>query len=113
MKKRILSVVLSVVLSLGLFSCGRDDSSKYYGDYYDGYVDGYNDGIASTQEYISDRVLDRFNDIDVCDAMQTLSNYADGEPISEEELRDAIWLVYAFYHDAWDVVWDIDDYDID
>ena len=117
MKKRIFSIILCVVLIFTLSSCGKNASSNESsnGDYYDGYVEGYNDGIAKAQNAISDYTTERFNDINMSveDAIQILTNYADGEPISDEELHNAIWLVHTFYYEAWDIVWEIDDCTID
>lgn len=110
--KKVISLILScAALVLCLSSCNKKEA--YNEDYYDGYAEGYSDGIAEAQDSISGYAEERFNDIDVADAIQVLRDYADGEPISEVELHEAIWTVNQFYNDAWDVIWDLDDYTID
>lgn len=123
MKKRILCVALCVLLVFGLSSCEISSEEKYYGDYHDGYVDGYNDGVSKAQDSIGGYAEEYFNNINsgnkkdrgitVDDAVQILTNYADGEPISEEELHNAIWSIQKFYCDAWDLIWELDDCVID
>lgn len=111
MKKRIFLILLCVAFAFCLSSCGRQESSD--GDYYEGYIDGYNDGVFDAQKKISGYAEERFNDIDVSEAIQVLTNYADGESISEAEMYNAIWIVNQFYNDAWDVIWELDDYTIE
>lgn len=123
--KSVVCFALCAVLAFGLSSCGRKGSSDggQYGDYHDGYVDGYKDGISSAQKSISFRVDDSFNEIDyenlkergifIEDAVAILTNYADGESVDEEDLHNAIWSIHKFYYDAWEIVWEIDDYTID
>lgn len=117
--KKLLSITLSVVLIFSLSSCGRKGSSdgESYGDYHDGYVDGYSDGISEAQEQISGYVDECFNSVGydnkIEEAIQILTNYADGEPTSEEELHKAIWAIDQYYYDICDIVHDIDEYSID
>ena len=109
--KKCLSVVLIVILIFSLSTCGGKGSSV--GDYYDGYAEGYADGASDVRDSISSYAEERFNDIDVSDAIRVLINYVDGGSISEDELHDAIWTVEQFYNDAWDVIWELDDHTID
>ena len=111
MKKIISCIFLSVVLIFLLSSC--HDRGPEYGNYQEGYWDGYSDGVFEAQEQISSYAEECFNDINIADAIQVLTNYADGEPVSEAELHDAIWKVNQFYNEAWDVIWELDDYTIE
>jgi hypothetical protein len=116
--KRISMSALCVILCLGFSSCGE----KHYGNYNDSYIDGYNEGVTEAQDMISGYAEECFNNIDsenkkergisTEDAVQILTRYADGEPITEAELHDAIWSIHKFYYDAWDIVFELDDYSI-
>lgn len=121
----ILGIALCMFLTLGLSSCEKNSSQneKYYGDYHDGYVEGYSDGVADAQQLIGFYVEDDFNkissnnikerELSIEDAVQILRNYADGEPISETELHNAIWSINKFYYDTCDIVYNIEDYSLD
>lgn len=123
--KRMLSGALCAILIFCLSSCGGKGSSdgEFYGDYHDGYVDGYSDGVAEAQQSISFYVEDDFYEINsnnekerglsIEDAVQILRNYADGEPISEAELHNAIWSINKFYYDTCDIVYNIENYSLD
>ena len=101
--RKILSIALCLTIVFSLSSCNNPKAPNE--DYYDGYIDGYNVGISNAQKSISNYAEERFNEINVEEAIQVLRNYADGEPISEDELHDAIWTVNQFYNEAWDVIW--------
>lgn len=123
--RKILSIVLCAVLVFSLSSCERKEISndEYYGDYHDGYVDGYTDGIEEAQQAISFYIEEDFYEISsnnkdergisIEDAIQILTNYADGEPISDAELRNAIWSIDKFYYETCDIVYNIEDYSLD
>lgn len=113
--KIMLSVALCIVAIFVFVACVETKQS--YGDYHDGYVDGYADGTNEATHQISGYLEGRFNDVgndnDIEEAIQVLTNYADGEPISEHELQEAIWSIRNFYYDTCDIVFDIDDYVVD
>lgn len=121
----IFGIALCMFLTFGLSSCEKNSSQneKYYGDYHDGYVEGYSDGVADAQQLIGFYVEDDFYEISsnnikerglsIEDAVQILRNYADGEPISEAELHNAIWSINKFYYDTCDIVYNIEDYSLD
>ena len=111
MKKIISLIILSAILLLCLSSC--HDRGPSYGNYQEGYWDGYSDGVFEAQEQISSYAEECFNNIDIADAIQVLTNYADGEPVSEAELHAAIWTVNSFYNDSWDIIHELDDYTIE
>lgn len=117
--KIVVSIALCAVLIFSLSSCFEKDSSgeEYYGDYHDGYVEGYADGTEAAKQQISGYVEECFNNVgldhSIEEAIQILTNYADGEPISEHELQKAIWSVWNFYYDTCDIVFDIDNYVVD
>lgn len=112
--KKILIIALCAALILALSSC--NDRGPEYGNYPEGYADGYADGVFEAQKQISGYAEESFSNIsgiDVYDAIQILTNYADGEPISEADLHDAIWKVQQFYYDSQDVIRDLDDYTVE
>ena len=79
-----------------------------------GYEEGYREGLSDAQERLEDLLFDLSYDVKVQNgvdsetAIQILTNYADGEPIAEEQLNQAIWAIRQYY---WDSYWAIHDSD--
>lgn len=83
----------------------------------------YRKGISVAQEHIDSLVeiemLDLEFDIEdewgisPDEAIQILTNYADGDPVSEAELNKAIWAINQYYYGVNEIVNGIDDYWID
>ena len=79
-----------------------------------GYEEGYQEGISDAQKRIENVLSDlswdtkNKNGVDPETALQILTNYVDGEPVTEEELNQAIWSLKQYY---WDSYWAIHDSD--
>ena len=112
--KKLLIVALCVLMCFGLASCTRE--VVYDTDY----SDGYSDGLAEAQNQISvyaeeclwDISYDAKKDYGISpeEALQILANYADGEPVPEENLHKAIWAMHQFYYDVSDLIYELDEY---
>ena len=105
-------------------SCSEKKVSEVDDSYYEGYSDGYYDGVEKAKQYIAFAVEDDLYSIawDIEDeygmlpedAVRILANYADNSyEADEEELNDAIWSIYIYYHKSNKIVNAIEDYDID
>jgi hypothetical protein len=85
-----------------------------------GYTAGYNEGewegIEAAQENFQRTAEDISQDadnefgIDPEWAIMILSNYADGEPISRDEVNKAIWTLHQYYYDMQEAICDLDSY---
>ena len=100
------------------------ENRTYDSGYEEGYENGFYDGIAEAQHDIAFYVEDDLSSLgwDIEDeygihpekAVQILSNYADvPDEVDEDELNDAIWAIYRYYHDSQEVINGIEDYWID
>ena len=128
--KRIISILAFLSFAICLLSC------SYKGTYDDGYEEGYEDGeymgyeegyyagIAEAQQYIAfvvdddlwclGRSIEKECGIHPEEAVQILSNYADvPDEVTEEELYAAIWAIYQYYYDSYEIINSIEDYDVD
>lgn len=110
MKKRILSIALCMILTFCLFSCGDSSNKGHNGDYDDGYEEGYRKAFLDAQSYADVCYSEVLYENNVEAALAILTKYADGEPISEAELHQAIWAINKFYYDTSDMINDLDDY---
>ena len=123
MKKFVSVVLVSVIVAFALSSCERSiyemereakREAAFNDGYESGYEEGYHEGISSAQEHLSDVLQDvswdvkNENGIDPETAIQILANYADGEPVTEQELEQAIRTIRQYY---WDSYWAINDSD--
>lgn len=83
----------------------------------------YREGISEAQEYIANRVSDDFWSLEYDledrygispeDAIHLLTNYVDGEYVSETDLNQAIWVISKYYSHSYEIIYEIDDYWID
>ena len=122
--KKILASMIIVVLFCCLASCG---GRSIYAMERDAEIEAmeekYREGVSEAQEQIAGLVNIEIDDLgfDIRDkygvypkdAIRTLENYADGEPITDSELNNAIWAISEYYYDSLDIVYGIDDYWID
>lgn len=122
--KKILASMMIAILFCCLTSCG---GRSIYAMEQDAEVEAmeerYREGILKAQEQIASLVEIELWDLefDIDDdwgispeeAIQILTNYADGEPISEAELNKAIWAIRKYYYGVNEIVNGIDDYWID
>lgn len=121
-------VICILVVCMLLIACGSNAATQYEEGhrvgYDEGYAQGYLDGVAAAQRQISDVVTDDLSElcreieaewgIDPEEAARLLSNYADiPDEVDESDVPNAIWAIYSFYHDSWNVVNRIDSYIID
>ena len=127
MKKSFLVIALLAVSICFLSSCtGRSIDAMERDTEYDAYEaeeKRYHDGIEDAQKWIDSIVEMDIQDLefDIEDkygvspevAILILENYADGEPISQKDLCNAIWAVSQYFWDSRAVVNGIDDYWID
>lgn len=133
MKKLFLIIPVFAAALFCLASCrGRsiyamEEEAKreaaFQSGYEAGYEEGYYAGKSETQEAIAFYVEDDLSklEFDIKDetgmypeeAIQILTNYADGHPVSESELNKALWTINYFYWDAFDIAHGIEDYWID
>lgn len=98
-------------------------TAGYEWGYDEGRDEGYNEAMRDAPEkvknYVENDVWDLDSDINrewgmyPEDAVQVLTNYLDGEPITEEQLNNAIWAIHQYYNGMAEIVSDIDDYWID
>ena len=117
MKKSILIITLLTVVFFS--SCQRSiyemereaKREAAFNDGYDaGYEEGYWEGVSDAQKHLEDVLQDISLDIEPEAALQILTNYADGEPIPEEELHKAIWAIHQYYLDSYQAINDSDSY---
>ena len=80
--------------------------------YESGYDEGYREGLSDAQERLENILhemsQDEENGVDAETAIQILTNYADGESITNEQLNQAIWTIRQYY---WNSYWAIHDSD--
>lgn len=133
MKKKDLAIfsVLIVILCLSS-SCGKseyarereaEEAALYESGYDAGYAEGYRAAMNSAPEDVESCVDDDIWDLDRDiknaygfyseDAINTLTNYADGEPVTKSDLIEAIWAIRQYYWGVYEIVNDIGDYWID
>lgn len=121
MKKSFLVIVLLAVSICFLSSCtGRSIYAMERDAEYEAKEKQYRDGIEEAQEQIESLVEIELQDLEseIKDkygvypevAIRILENYADGEPVSQKDLCNAIWAVSQYYQDSLDVVHGIDGY---
>ena len=122
--KKILAYVIIVVLFCCLSSCGgRSNYAMERDAEIEAMEEKYREGVSEAQEHIAGLVNIEIDDLgfDIRDkygvypeeAIRTLENYADGEPITDSELNNAIWASSEYYYDSLDIIYGIDDYWID
>ena len=127
--KKIVLLIAVMLAMCSLSGCRIEGYNHGYDDGYDdgyesGYDIGYEEGVTRAQRYISFVLDDDLDSLayDIEDtygihpeeAVQILSNYADvPDEVTEEELLNAIWAIYRYYHDSIEVVNGIEDYLID
>ena len=133
---KILSILLIICLVLlGISVSMTKDYAQQITDYADaldmahgesydeGYAEGYraamNEAPAIVESRVDDDIWNLDRDIKKAhgfsseDAIDTLTNYADGEPVSKSDLIEAIWAIRQYYWGVYDIVNDIEDYWID
>lgn len=124
MKKILATVLAFIILLCCLASCkGRSIYAMEQDARIEALEEKYHEGVSNAQEHIASLVdiemMDLEFDIDdkwgmtAEEAIQILTNYADGEPISEKEVNKAIWAISQYYHGVNDITNGIDDYWID
>jgi hypothetical protein len=120
MKKLLCIVLATTALFYCFTACETNETYEdYYVDYFDGYTDGYEDGIKEgfkdaqgylewEQDIISDYVNSVYN-VDPYDALQMISNYADGEPIPQEDVINAIFAVDVYCSKLHEAIYSLED----
>lgn len=123
--KKIIAMIALLMVSCSLSSCFATDYDYGYEDGYDeGYYAGYSEGGEDAQRWIASRVEDDLWSLDwdieeeygvnPWEAVEILSNYADvPDEVTEEELHQAIWAIYRYYHKSNEVINGIEDYQLD
>lgn len=114
--KKILIVAMCIALCFSLTACESEDSYQdgYDDGRYEGYGDGYTEALDDVCDFAENSLSDACYDIEEEmgmhpeEAIQTLTNYAIGEPVAEENLLNAIWVIEKYYNDVRDVVHDLD-----
>ena len=102
--KRIVMILLCGILCVGLSSCEKS-SGNSNSNYNDRYAAGYAAGIEDLgrfAEVVFDDVgsnLHSERGMYPDEALQILTNYADGEPVSQRDVDDAIWALQKYYND--------------
>jgi flagellar biosynthesis/type III secretory pathway protein FliH len=125
MKKKLLLIIVVGTLILGLCSCERSiyamereakREAAYNKGYEAGFDEGHSEGISDAKESLLDVLQeiswDAEDEIGMSpeEAATTLAHYADGEPVTEEELKQAIWAINHFYWHSYLAINDIDSY---
>lgn len=123
MKKFVAVILVSIIIIFAFSSCERSiyemereakREAAFNDGYEAGYEEGYQKGVSDAQKHLIDELQDISwdikdeNGIDPETAAQILANYADGEPVTEQELEQAIWTIRQYY---WDSYWAINDSD--
>lgn len=128
MKNRFIKLfVIAICIGslLPLCSCERSEYSMerdakeeaiYKRGYTAGYEEGKWEGMEEAQEnfqYTAENIArdaDELFELDPEKAIMILGHYADGEPISQEEVEKAIWTIYQYYYDMQEAINDLDSY---
>ena len=124
MKKSFAILSVFVILICCITSCkGRSIYAMERDAEREALEEKYREGISDAQEHIASLVevemWDLEYDIDdnwgmsAEEAVQTLTNYADGEFVSKSEVNKAIWAINHYYTGVNEIVNGIDDYWID
>lgn len=120
-------LALVTCTSMLLCSCGRGRSeyemerdAKEEAVYSRGYEAGHEEGEWEGREEAQEDFEQTAEDIawdarhlyglDPEEAIMILGHYADGEPITKQELYAAIWTIHRYYYDMQDAIHDIDSY---
>lgn len=126
MKKLFILILVIIFSTLCLSSCETSEYAKeqdlkeeaiYDRGYEAGYEEGKWEGIKTAQEHFAEYVLwdlsyDIENEYGMSpeEAITILEHYADGEPITEAELNQAIWTISRYYWDLYSAINDLDSY---
>lgn len=124
MKKGFAIIAAFVILICYLTSCGgRSIYAMEREAEREALEERYREGISEAQEHIASLVEVEMWDLefDIDDnwgmsaeeAVQTLTNYADGEPVPKSEVNKAIWAISQYYQGINEIANGIDDYWID
>ena len=117
--KKYLCLVLCAIFVFGFSSCKRSEyamerdakrEAAYNNGYKAGYDEGYHEGISYAQERAENMLTESKTEIPPETALQILTNYADGEPVTKEELNKAIWSLDQYYWDLYSAIHDSDSY---
>ena len=131
--KKLFIVIAVIAIIFSLSSCGkstyaREQEAKKEAIYESGYEAGYNDGYFDAMLEAPERIECYVDDDiqDLCfeikhkygiypeEAAMILSNYADvPDEVTEEELSKAIWAIYSYYFESYEIMNEIEDYWID
>lgn len=131
--KKHFTILFVLFLILCLYSgCGNSQYARereaekeviYQQAYEKGYEEGYRAAMNAAPKEIEACVDDDIWDLeyDIKEAhgfypehaMNTLTNYADGEPVSESDLIEAIWAIRQYYWGVNHIMKNIGDYWID
>ena len=124
MKKSFSIFFVFVILICFIASCkGRSIYTMERDAEIEALEEKYREGISEAQEHIASLVeVDMWDlEFDIKDkwgmypasAIQILTDYADGEPVSKSEVNKAIWAIRQYYYGTYDIINDIDNYWID
>ncbi len=122
--KKILAFMMIAVLFCCLASCGgRSIYAMERDAEAEAMEEKYREGVSEAQEQIASLVETEMWDLefDIGDkwgmtaeeAIQILTTYADGEPVSESKVNKAIWAISQYYRGVNEIANGIDDYWID
>ena len=102
--------------------CGCETKESFVTNYDDGYTDGYLKGIEHAKKEIASLTEEYYSDIystELDDIITALSIYADdiyekeyGEPMSEEKLQSAIQKLLEYQKNVEQLIYDIDEMEI-
>lgn len=137
MKKYLALFLLVITVPLTISACSNQETCEqwrnagYNTGYEEGWADGFSDGYDTgliwgafeSQDDIASQVRDlyaekEFETAKKCgwhpeEAIIILNDYMNGENVSTEDLRSAIESISYFYYEAWEVVSNIDEIDVD
>lgn len=132
MKKNLALLSVIFIILIVSSSCNKSEYAReqeaqreaiYEQAYEAGYEEGYraamNEAPEDIESYVDDDIWDLDHDIKNAyglyaeDAINTLTNYADGEPVTNSDLIDAIWAIRKYYWGIYEIVNDIGDYWLD
>lgn len=124
MKKPLIFLTVLAVLLCFLVACtGRSIYAMERDSEKEAREEIYREGVSAAQNQIDSLVESDLWDLEYGiedkygmspeEAIQILTNYADGEPVSKAKVSKAIWAIRQYYYGTYDIVNGIDDYWVD
>lgn len=118
--KKILTAAFCILVVVFAVLRFHNPKAQSRGPQYDA---GYSQALRAAPQMVEERLLydlwyissqiDKEYGVDLEDALRVITNYAEGEPISQDELKNAIWALYEYHRDSYDLFEEISSYDLE